>query len=478
MAKKVYLSVCDFDGILDSARVLKNEFGYEVVSSGFTLEQLRNNGVEAIDIVDLAIEQAIQEKASLDVFVRKHFDMVVVKLPSVKHIAEKTDDIKMFMNELNVFDFSILRASAKNFEKVTAVCEMEDLLEAVNSDDYFRQALALKAFRYMADYDLAISETIGVYSGEDERKFLNMEKIYDLKYGSNPHQNASLFRADEMADYKVLNEKYLSHNDILNITTAANVISEFFDVNAVAVVKHNLPCGVALGRDLYDAYTKAFDCDPFSTFSGTVACSQEVTLDVARHLASTSAKVIVAPDYEEAAVEALKNNPYLKIVQITTPLRAFKNIMTEEIKNTPFGTLVQDKNTSELTAESFKVVTKAKPTTEQLEDAIFAWKIAKYSRTSSAVVAKDFKTVAITQGNTNVVSATELALDVACENSKDAVLATDEAIPTGDCINAAVQARISLIIQPGGTRNDKSVIELADAYGVAMIMTGIRNLKF
>ena len=281
-----------------------------------------------------------------------------------------------------------------------------------------------------------------------------------------------------MADYKILNEKELTHNDILNITTAANIISEFYDVNAVAIVKNNLPCGVALGRNIYDAYTKAFDCDPFATFDGTIAFSQNVNFEVAKHLNSMAVKVVVAPYYDEDALELLRTTPELKIVRITTAFKDFKNIMKEEMTVTPFGTLVQVANKSELDKDLFRVVTKTKPTAEQLEDAIFAWKVVKFARSNAVVVAKDFKTVAIAQGQASLVGASEFAMDIACENSKGAILAADECLPSAECINAAAQGRISLIIQPGGGLKNREVIEAADRYGIAMVVTGIRNLKF
>ena len=159
-------------------------------------------------------------------------------------------------------------------------------------------------------------------------------------------------------------------------------------------------------------------------------------------------------------------------------MKDYKHYVTEEITVTPFGTLVQEANKSELDKDLFKVVTKTKPTTEQLEDAIFAWKVAKYARTNSVLIAKNFKTSAIIQGQTNLVSAAELALDVACENSKDAVMAFDEAVENEDCINAAAQGRISLIIEPGGSVNDEEVFQAADRFGIVVVVTGIRNLKF
>ena len=479
MKNKVYISVFENEQrIADYAKVLSEKFDYEIVSSGVTLEFLNKNGVNASNIDELIPADGFSKKTSIEDFVRDRLDMVIVMLQPVGDIAEKTDDIRQFTEALNIADFSILRAGAKYFENTIVVTDIKDFYGSINVNSYDRQMLALKAFQYLSDYDGAVSEKIGVYSGEDERKLFSWSKLYDLKYGSNPHQKASLYKSDVMADYIILNEKELSHNDILNITTAVSLVSEFYDVNAAAIVKHNLPCGVALGRSIFEAYTKAFDCDPFATFSGTIAFSQTVNFEVAKHLNSMSVKVVVAPYYDDDALELLRKNEELKIVRITTSLKDYKHYVTEEITVTPFGTLVQEANKSELDKDLFKVVTKTKPTTEQLEDAIFAWKVAKYARTNSVLIAKDFKTSAIIQGQTNLVSAAELALDVACENSKDAVMAFDEAVENEDCINAAAQGRISLIIEPGGSVNDEEVFQAADRFGIVVVVTGIRNLKF
>lgn len=304
----------------------------------------------------------------------------------------------------------------------------------------------------------------------------DLEKICDLKHGENPHQRATLYNSGNMVDYEVLNGKELSFNNILNITEAANVVSEFYDVNCVSIIRHTKPCGVALGQTLYDAYTKAFDCDPVSSFYGVVGFSKPINGELARHLDSMSVEVVVAPDYDREAAEIFENSHTIP-VKINTPLRQYRQMTVEEVIVTPFGILIQDKNNSELNKDNFKVVTKLKPTTEQIEDAIFAWKVAKHAKTNSVVIAKDFSTTAISQGHTNTQSAFEGALNYACDTSKDAILASDAFIPSEDCIFAAVQGRISLIIQPGGSVKDNKIIEACDKYDIAMITTGVRNYR-
>lgn len=478
MAKKVYISVYDKTDIVDYACVLQEKFDYEIVSSGGTLDYLCKNGVMAFDIADLDAEEKFGQKDFVENFVSQNFDMVIINFCSATQTAAETDDVERFADSINLFDYSILRAAAKCFKDTICVTSVDDFYSSINVNYNDRQKLALKAFQYLADYDSDIAEKIGEYAGDSKRRQINITKLCQLKYGSNPHQRASLYTSSKMVDYKSLGQKDLTYNDILNITTAAYVICEFYDVNAVAVVKNNLPCGVALGRSIYEAYTKAFDCDPFAAFNGTVAFSQRVNFEVAKHLNSMSAQVVVAPYFDEDALALLKSNPELRIVRIVTDLKNFKNILAEKMTVTPFGTLVESINKSELDKDLFKVVTKTKPTTEQLEDAIFAWKIVKFARTNAVVIAKDFKTVAVIQGQTGLINATEMAMDVACENSKGAILAADEFIPSAECINAAAQGRISMIIQPGGGNKYREVVETADKYGIAMVVTGIRNLKF
>ncbi len=309
-------------------------------------------------------------------------------------------------------------------------------------------------------------------------KEFRFDKIKELKYGENPHQKANLYSYEEMADYEVLFDKELSYDNILNLHEITRILSEFFDVSAVVIMKHTTCCGVALGSHIEEAYNKAFDCDPVSAFYGTIGFSKPVDFETAKHINSMGVKVLIAPDFHPKAIELMKDNPSLKLVKLHTPLRDIRKMCMEEIKITPFGVLIQDTNDSDLDKDLFKVVTKTKPTTEQIEDAIFAWKVVKHAHTDAALVAKDFATIGISQSQTNSASAIESALHYACDGSKNAVLATDGIIYSQDAVYAAVQGRISLIIQPGGSNKDKEIIELADRYNISMIMTGIRNHKY
>ena len=188
-----------------------------------------------------------------------------------------------------------------------------------------------------------------------------------------------------------------------------------------------------------------------------------------------SVEVIVAPDYDGDVINLFEDNSDIKLVKLNTSLKEYKCLNIEEIISTPFGILIQDKNNSELDKDMFKVVTKEKPTPEQIEDAVFAWKVVKYAKTNSIVIAKDFKTSAIAQGHTDTLKAVESALNYSCDNAKEAIMASDSVLHSEDCIYSAIQSRISLIIQPGGSVKDEQLIEICNKYGISMITTGIRN---
>lgn len=294
----------------------------------------------------------------------------------------------------------------------------------------------------------------------------NIEFIKDLSAGATISQSAKLYKTHDIIDFSTDYE--LSYSDLINSTLALNVASEFFDVCAAVFVKNNTLTAAALGGTLLEAFQNAIDCNPIDSICGVVALTKEVDVDIARLL--TSQHVVLAPDFSKTAINVLEINK-VKYVKINTPLNEYKNYLQEELTLTPFGTIIQDVNKKELDKDSFKVVSKLKPTVEQIEDAIFAWKISKYLKSSSIVIAKDFKTVGIAQGLQS--NAFEYALNIACDNAKEAVLAADVPLTVHD-LNSAVQCRIGLIIQPGVK---KDVLNQADKFEVPMITTGISNFS-
>ncbi len=517
MKKRAYISVFDKENIVEFAQALVINQNFEIVSTGGTYNLLKENGIEVTEVSEitnspemlsgkvkslhpaifagiLADMSNLKEAEEIQKLEIKSFDMVVVNLYPFEKVAERTDNIDELVKNVDIGGVALLRAGAKNYKNITVICDKADYSKATNANESTRQEFALKAFALTSNYDEVIGSKLGEIFGNPEKKNFSFEKVQDLRYGENPHQEAGLYKlstphpnphpsrgegesSHHVADYEVLWGKEFSYNNILDITAAVNIVSEFYDVPAVAIVKHTAPCGVALGKTLLEAYHKAFDCDPISAFGGIIAFSQPVTKKIAELLNSVFLEVVIAPDFDEDALEILQGKKNLRIVKLNTTLEDYKKIQTEEIKITPFGVLIQNSDKKELDSDTFKVVTKAKPTAEQIEDAIFAWKVAKHAKSNAIVIAKDFKTLAIGQGQTNRVCAMEWALDYACDGSKDAVIASDGFFPAIDNIQAAAQGRIALIIQPGGSIKDKDVIAEADKYKIAMITTGIRHFR-
>ena len=305
----------------------------------------------------------------------------------------------------------------------------------------------------------------------------DLEKIIDFKHGENSHQGASLYKTESMVDYEVLNGEEPNYKNITDMSALVNILSEFYDVNATIMVKNAMPCGAALGSTLTVAFTKSFDCNPISVVNSCVGFSKIIDIETAKKVHLSDFEIIMAPGFDKEALEILKKKSELKIIKINTPLEEIKISTREEIKITPFGLLIQDADRGDFNKDTFKVVTKKKPTTEEIEDAIFAFKIAKHSKSKAVVLAKDFKMLSIAQGQTNFADACEWVMNYACDDTKNSVMAYDGKVETLDGIHIATQARISLIIQAGGAKNEKEIIKTCDKYEISMITTGITHYK-
>ena len=294
-------------------------------------------------------------------------------------------------------------------------------------------------------------------------------RVEDIKfnYGENVFQKAEIERNEKTLDYET--SANLSYINVLSLVKGLDVISEFYDVKAACTVKGNGICAVALGQSLADAVQKVMDSNPVDFITSTLVLSSEVDSEIARFLKDTN--LIAAPSFTKNAIEVLENRG-VTYVTINTPLKDYKNYLSNDIKITPLGTLTQTPNLSDLNKDTFKVVTKQKPTVEQIEDAVMAWKVAKHNNSQAIVIAKDLKTTAIAQGLQS--ASVEFALDYSCDASKDAVLASDMPITAHD-INVAAQGRVGLIIVPSA---DKILVEQADKLNIAIITTGHTNILF
>ena len=305
----------------------------------------------------------------------------------------------------------------------------------------------------------------------------NLEKITDFKFGENSHQGASLYKSDAMIDYEVVNGGELSYKNILDMTTLIQILSEFYDVNATIMVKNSMPCGAALGTSLTDAFNKAFDCNPVSVLGSCIGFSKILDTETAKKIHLSDFELVMAIGYDKEALEILKKKPEMKVIKINTPLEEVKISVREEVKITPFGILLQDADRGDFNKDTFKVVTKRKPTSEEIEDAIFAFKIAKHSKSKAVVIAKNFKMLSIAQGQTSFADACDWVMTYACDDTKGSVMAYDGVIDTVDGIHVATTGRVALIIQAGSSFNEKEVIKTCDKYEIGMITTGITHHK-
>lgn len=289
----------------------------------------------------------------------------------------------------------------------------------------------------------------------------------NFEHGENEYQSAKVEVNDSIIDYEM--SAPLSFNELKALSKGLDLISEFFDVKSACSVKGNGICAAALGQSLADAVEKVMDSNPVDFMTSIIVASSEVDSEVAKFVKESN--IIAAPKYTKSAIELLESHN-VRYVTINTPLKDYKHYIPENVKQTALGTFVQNPNLSELNKDTFKVVSKQKPTVEQIEDAVFAWKVAKYINSQAMVISKDLKTTAIAQGLQS--ASIEFALDYSCDMSKEAVLASDMPITVHD-IDVAAQGRISLIIVPSA---DKDVIAKADKYSMALIETGITNILF
>ena len=501
MKKRAYISVYDKENIEFAAKKLIN-LGYEILSTGNTYNYLKEKGIDAIEsstvtgfrellsgkVKSLHPEIFAGILADKDEAKTLNFppiSVVIVNLYPFEEYAQQNAETQTLIKNIDIGGVALLRAGAKNYQNVIVITDKKDYeIDFENIDDKTRENLALKVFLKTSKYDGLIFEGLSKkFADENEETlpdYLNYSLIkkQNLRYGENPHQKAALYDfGEKLVDYEVLGGKELSYNNIVDVTAALNIVSEFFDVNAAVIIKHTNPSGVALGKTLEEAWDRALDCDPLSAFGGIVAFSKKVDLNIAQKLTKMFLEVVIAPDFEEGAIEQFKTKKNLRIIKINTPLEKYKQFTEKEIKLTPFGALVQDKDIKELDVETFKVVTKEKPTAEMIEDMVFAQKIAKHLKSNAIVIAKDLKTIGICGGQTSRVGAVEIALMRVTDSAKDAILASDGFFPATDNITVAAQHRIKGIIQPGGSIKDKEVIDLADKLNICMITTGIRHFK-
>lgn len=518
--KRALFSVSDKRGVIEFAKEL-HDIGIEIISTGGTYKSLIDAKIRAIQISDItgysemldgrvktlhpAIHGGIlaqrknpKHMEQLKKLKIKPIDMVVVNLyPFAEAIGKKDAALEDAIENIDIGGPTLIRAAAKNFEDVVVIVNPdkynEVLTELKNNSGNIgagtRYKLAVEAFGHTYEYDKLIHEYL---RNRDETKeeiryefpsvlSLTYKKASPLRYGENPHQKAvfyhDIFPTDstQIAMAKQLHGKELSFNNILDTDGALDALKEFDGPTAI-IVKHATPCGIACGNSLADAYKMAYDTDPISAFGGIVALNRKLDTITAQDIASTFMEVVVAPGYDADALEILKKKKNLRILEIGE----IKNIMPEgeiDIKKVGGGILLQTKDTAKLDTSKLEFVTSRKPSKEELDSLLFAWKVAKHVKSNAIVLVKNRRTIGIGAGQTNRVDAVWIAAKKAGDKSKGSVLASDAFFPFRDAVDEAAKAGVTAIIHPGGSIRDQEVVAAANEHNIAMVFTRMRCFR-
>ena len=393
---------------------------------------------------------------------------------------------------------ALIRAATKNFQNVGVIIDSGDYKKTLNELRKRRGSLSLKtkenlakkALAYILRYDRMVygylaSPKSKVQSPKfPEELFLEYKKVKDLRYGENPHQKAALYQESHITHHtshiaEQLWGKELSFNNILDLDVASSIVREFKEPIAV-IIKHTNPCGVAKDRSLVKAYQKARACDPMSAFGGVVGLNGKVDTLTAKEITSTFIEAVIAPEFTPQASKILKKKKNLRVVQCP-----MSNVQCQEkeLRTVGWGLLVQDKDIRNIKAKDLKMVTKRKPTKEEIKALLFNWKVAKYIKSNAIVIGNENQTLGFGAGQTSRIEAVKIAISKLQVLNPEpltlnpVVLASDGFFPFRDSIDKAAKAKISAIIQPGGSIRDKEVIKACNEYDIAMVFTGIRHFK-
>ena len=505
MTKRALISVSDKTNIVEFAKGLE-KYGFEIISTGGTFTYLKNNGVACISIEDVTHFPEILEGRVKTLHPKIHGGLLSKRGNELhnKHVAENNIEYidlvcvnlypfeatvkkegvseEEIIENIDIGGPSMLRSAAKNFNDVTVVTDIRDYDRILNELENggitlaTRRSLAIKVFNTTASYDAAI---VNYFNKADnlipEKLTLSYTLEDTLRYGENPHQKAYHYVQDNNESYALQNAvqlhgKEMSYNNIQDASAALDILAEFDEIACVAV-KHMNPCGVAIGKDVFEAYSRAYDADPVSIFGGIVAVNGVVDKATAEKMHSIFLEIILAVDYDDEALEILTKKKNLRIYKLSEK----NNNHEQQIKSVRGGILVQDFN-SEL-AESYEVVTDKQPTKEQMSDLEFGLKVVKHVKSNAIVVVKNGQTLGIGAGQMNRVGSCKIALEQAGALADGAVLASDAFFPMRDSADLAAEYNIAAIVQPGGSIRDQESIDACNEKGMAMLFSKIRHFK-
>ena len=508
MGRLALISVTDKTGIVDFARQLTEEFDFEIISSGGTAKTLQSAGIPVIKVGEytgspeilggrvktlhprihggiLARRDWQSDLAEMEANQIRPFDLVVVNLyPFEQTIANPEVTTAQAIEQIDIGGPAMLRASAKNFAHLTVISNpkyYEQYLSQLRQNNgeislEFRQKMAGETFALTNAYDGAIASYFASLNGETTRFNLAGNALQTLRYGENPHQSATWYGSGTMAQgwgkATLLQGKELSYNNLVDLEAARRLIAEFgSEEPAAAILKHNNPCGVAIGGSLAEAYTKAFNADAISAFGGIVALNQAIDEATAKELTKTFLECVVAPDCSPVARDILAKKSKVRILLLPDLTTGEK----QTVKVIAGGFLVQAADDVVETPEEWRVVTEKQPTAAQLAELLFAWKVSKHVKSNAIVVTKNKTTLGVGAGQMNRVGSAKIALEQAGEAAKGGYLASDGFFPFDDTIRTAAQFGIEAIVQPGGSLKDQDSINAANELGLIMVLTGIRH---
>lgn len=502
MIKRALISVSDKTGIVDFAKRLSAQ-GVEILSTGGTAKLLRDNKIKVQEVSDYTGFPEMMDGRVKTLHPKIHggllalrgnkehmeaakkngiemIDLVVVTLyPFEQTIKKEGVTLVEAIENIDIGGPSMLRSAAKNFQSVTVITDPADYEEVAaefekNGDTMpeTRRRLAEKVFTLTSRYDGLIAE----YLTGGQIKNIQVQKVTDLRYGENPHQKAAFYKdanghkEASLVRAEILQGKELSYNNIMDADGALSLVREFSEPT-VAFVKHANPCGIASADSISDAFVNAYETDPKSAFGGIIAFNQTVTKDIAESITNKFFEVVVAPDYEKGADEIFAKKPNLRVIKVGNitpepPAKTYRKVSA--------GLLIQDVDTAQITEADLKVVTKRKPTKDELKNLLFAWKVVKHVKSNAIVLVENRATVGIGAGQMSRVDSVEIAIKKANNREDDSVMASDAYFPFADSVEIAGKHKIRAIIQPGGSIRDADVIAAADALDIAMVFTGKR----
>jgi phosphoribosylaminoimidazolecarboxamide formyltransferase/IMP cyclohydrolase len=517
--ERALISVSDKTGIVDFAKGLES-LGVEILSTGGTRKKLDAAGIKVVGVSDytgfaemmdgrvktlhpkihaglLALRDDKKHVKQMEERGFGYIDVVVVNLyPFRETIAKPNVTLEEAVEQIDIGGPTMLRSAAKNFRDVAVIVNPErygQVLEEIRdsgvvSDDTL-YALAQEVFEHTAAYDAAISAYLhrqgAAASTFPQRLTWPLEKVQDLRYGENPHQEAAFYREPDAKEPSVstaekLWGKDLSYNNIMDIDAAIEIVKEF-EQPAAVVIKHTNPCGGGIGASLAEAYGRAKEGDPVSAFGSIIGLNRPVDAATAKLIASpnTFIEAVIAPDFDEKALDILKTGQ--KWGQNVRILRtgALGAVSDEGfyVKRVVGGLLIQDFDGMICDAAALKVVTQREPTEKEKEDLMFAWVICKHVKSNAIVYAKNGTVVGVGAGQMSRVDSSMIGARKAGDRAKGSVLASDAFFPFRDGVDAAAEAGVTAIIEPGGSVKDDEVIKAADEHGMAMLFTGMRHFR-